>query len=350
MIEKIDVIGSDMNQVIELIHYCHDQGWSDGLPVIPPVEELVNWMLTGTTRDPGEVICRIPPSWGEATIRRIAANAVMAGCLPEYMPVIIAALQASVDDRFNLHGIQCTTHNCSPLVIVNGAIAKKLGMNSGHNCFGQGNRANASIGRAVRLALVNIGGARPGELDKATQGHPGKFTYCIAENEEESPWEPYHVSRGFSPGESAVTVFGAEAPHNVNNQSSENAHDLLMTIADSLATLGSNNMYMMGECFIVLCPEHAKLIADHGFSRRNTQEFIFNYGRRTIADLSRGGVYGMEINKNLWPRWVDIRNVDTLIPPVRRPEDIQIVVAGGTGRHSAVIPGWGTRCVTKPVL
>ena len=248
----------DLTDVIELLF---DSGWTDGLPVVPPTPRTVQRMLTGTTRQPEELIGRIPPKGGRATVEKIAINAVMAGCKPAYLPVVITAVEALLDDRCNARGVQCSTHISTPLVIVNGPIVQALGINSGHNVFGQGWRANATIGRAVKLVLVNLGGAIPGVTDKATFGHPGKFTYCIAENEPANPWEPLHVERGFAHDESTVTVFGAEAPHNINNHWSATPHGLLQTIADSMATLGSNHLYLGGESIVVLSPEHADVLA-----------------------------------------------------------------------------------------
>jgi len=204
---------SDSLEEINDLYY--ERSWADGLPIIPPTEERVMAMLAGTTQKPQNVVAEIPPQWGEATVEKVAINAVMAGCLPEYMPVILAAVEAMVEKQLNLYALQATTHPSAPLVIVNGPIRKELGLNSGYNVFGQGNRANATIGRAIRLILVNIGGAVPSKLDRATHGQPSKYSFCIAENEEVNPWEPLHVERGFDPSVSTVTIFGVENPWNV---------------------------------------------------------------------------------------------------------------------------------------
>lgn len=333
----------------EAVEHCHAQGWTDGLPVMPPTKAAVSRMLTGTTRDPQEMIALIPPKWGRATVERIAANAVMAGCKPEYMPVVLAAVDALMDDRFNLHGVQCTTHVATPLLIVNGPLAHELGFHGGHNCFGQGFRANAAVGRAVRLIMSNIGGAQPGVLDKATFGHPGKFSYCTAENEASSPWEPYQVSRGFAPDESTVTVFAAEAPHNINNHGSNDPHSLLYTVAHTMATLGNNNIYLGADCLVVFGPEHAAILAREGWGRRHVQMFLYEQARRPIRELKVGGMYGADLRRNLWARWIDRSDENAMVPVVRQPEDIQIFVAGGAGRHSLFIPGWGTRAITRKI-
>ena len=331
------------------IQFCYDKGWTDGLPVVPPTEKRMAAMLAGTPLPPPTVVAKIAPSWANATVEKIAANSVMAGCLPAYMPVIIAAVKAMTDPALNLNGMQCSTHLSTPLVLVNGPARLELGMNSGSNVFGQGNRANATIGRAIKLILTNIGRAIPGVTDKATLGHPGKYTYCIAENEEQSPWDPLHVERGFKREQSAVTVFGCEAPHNVNNQASQNAFDLAFTIADTMATLGKNMFYAQGEVMVVLCPSHAETIAQDGWSKQHLKEYLYEKARKPLRLVKLGGLYGREVKRNFWPRWVNRDNEDEMVPLVRRASEITIVVAGGPGRHTAFLPGWATPSVTVAV-
>jgi hypothetical protein len=215
-VEKRGAVRTD--ETIDAIELYYAQGWTDGLPVVPPTRAKVHVMVKQSGRAASEVIAELPPQGGKATVERIATNAVMAGCLPEYMPVVLTALEAMLETRFNLRGVLCSTHVSTPLLILNGPIVQALHVNSGHNVFGPGWRANATIGRAVQLALVDIGGAQPGVLDKVTFGHPGKYSDCIAENEAASPWEPLHVERGFQCEDSTVTVYPAEAPHNSNNQ------------------------------------------------------------------------------------------------------------------------------------
>jgi hypothetical protein len=336
----------DLTDVLELLF---EAGWSDGLPVVPPTPRNVQRMLAPTARPADELIGRIPPKGGRATVEKIAINAVLAGCKPEYLPVVIAAVEALLDDRCNIRGVQCSTHISSPLVIVNGPIVQELEINSGHNVFGQGWRANATIGRAVKLVLVNLGGAIPGVTDKATFGHPGKFTYCIAENEAANPWEPLHVERGFARTDSTVTVFGAEAPHNINNHWSSTPHGLLRTIADSMATLGSNHLYLGGESMLVLGPEHADVLAKAGWTKRDVRAFLFEQARKPLALAKIGGMYGPETRRNLWPRWIDHDNERERIPIARRADDLTILVAGGAGRHSVYLPGWGARSATRKI-
>jgi hypothetical protein len=341
--ETIDA--PDMEALIEA---CVERGWSDGLPVVPPLRHLVEAHVAASGLPAEHLIGEIPPAWGAATVERIAANTVMAGCRPEYVPAVIAALRALLEPKVGLHGFQCTTHVAAPLLIFNGPVRRALGIECGHNCLGQGFRANATIGRAVRLVLTNLGGAHPGGMDKATFGHPGKFTYCLGENEEESPFPPYHVEAGFDANRSAVTVFAAEAPHNINNHASNDPHGLLLTVADTMRTLGSNNMYLASECILVLGVEHARIIAEAGWSRRHVQFFLYEHARRPLKELSIGGMHGADVERNLWARWVDRRNPDELVPVARVPDDIKIFVAGGAGRHSLFIPGWGTRTCTLP--
>lgn len=344
----------EVTDYFDVLEQFDARGWTDGLPIIPPTEERVEAMLRTLDRDGDEVVAVLPPKYGRATLEKVAVNAVMAGCCPEYFPVVVAAIEAVGDDAFNLNGVQSTTHVATPLLIVNGPVRQTLKMNTGANCFGQGNRANAAIGRAVRLCMVNLGGGIPGLTDKATFGHPGKYTYCVAENEEVSPWEPLHVERGLRSTDSAVTVFAAEAPHNVGDHMSTTARGILTTIADTMATMGNSNMYRGGEIVVVLGPEHVATLAGEGWSKRDAQQFLFETARRRAQDLVRGGEYfGDKTWDRYWPKWVDRSDPNALVPVVGRPDDVVLFVAGGSeGRFSLVVPGWGglgSRVVTKRV-
>jgi len=334
----------------DTVELMYDTGWTDGLPVVTPTRDRVRQFTDYLELSPDELIAELPPLGGRATVERIAVNAVMAGCMPEYMPVVIAALRALMDDRFNLRGVQCSTGIHSPLVIVNGPIVKELGLNSGYNCFGQGWRANATIGRAVKLCLVNLGGAIPGQTNKATFGHPGGYTFCIAENEEANPWEPYHVEMGFSPEESTVTVFPGEAPHNIMYHA-VNDRDFLTVLADTMCTLGNVQMYVMGDTLVVLGPEHAKILAQAGWRKRDVKQFLFEHARKPVNLLRRGGpAQGDSRRELLWPKFVDPTDEDQMVPVVRRPEDIMVLVAGGPGGpHSVYLPGWGSRRATRRI-
>jgi len=338
------------SQIIDPIELMYETGWTDGLPVVPPTGEKVEEFVIASGKDADTLIAELPPLGGKATIERIAVNAVMAGCLPEYMPVVIAAIQALMDPRFNLRGVMCSTGIHTPLIVVNGPIAKTLDINSGYNCFGQGWRANATIGRAVKLILVNLGGAVPGDTNKATFGHPGAYTYCIAESEEANPWTPYHVDAGFQAEDSTVMVFPGEAPHNIMYHA-VNDRNFLTVLADSMCPLGNVQMYVMGDTLVVLGPEHAKMLANAGWRKQDVKQFLHENARKSVGLLRRGGpAQGDDRREMLWPKFVNPSNNEDMVPVVRRVDDIHILVAGGAGGpHSVYIPGWGSRCAIKKI-
>ncbi len=328
--------------------HFRERGWTDGLPIVPPTPERAEAMLAGIEAEPDTVVGKIPPLWGEATVEKIAINAVMAGCPPPAMPVLVAALEAMLDPAFNLYGVQATTHPVAPLVIVHGPAAGRLGMHAGSGVFGPGNRANATLGRAVRLCLWNLGGARPGAGDMATQGSPAKYTYAIAELEDGSPWGPLHASLGFAPTDSAVTVFGGEAPHNVNDHVSQRAENLLAVVAGTAATLGSNVGWYLAQSqlLVVLGPEHAATIAADGFSRADVQRYLFDHARLSLGRRKLGGMWGIQD----WPRWMATVDDAAMLPVVSAPEDVLVMVAGGPGKHSAVVPNCAfSRAVSRPI-
>ena len=279
------MLSTEMTDAIELMF---ETGWTDGLPVVPPSEELVRRFVAHTGRSGDELVAELPPLGGRATVERIAVNAVMAGCLPEHMPVVITALEAMMDERFNLRGVMCSTGIHTPLLIVNGPVVQELDINGGYNCFGAGWRANATIGRAVKLALVNLGGAIPGETNKATFGHPGAYTYCVAEDEPANPWQPMHVEMGYAATDSTVTVFPAEAPHNIMYHAS-NSRDFLTVLADTMCTLGNVQMYVMGDTFVAIGPEHAKFLHADGWNKRDIRQFLFEHARKPVSKLKHGG-------------------------------------------------------------
>ena len=327
--------------------YCYEQQWTDGLPVVPPTPERVRAMLAALDRDAQEVVGQVPPYWADATIEKIAINAVMAGCLPAYLPVVVAAVEALCDPAFNLYGIQATTHPAAPLLIVNGPIASRLGLNSGANALGQGARANATIGRAVRLVLINVGGGRPGLTDKSTQGQPGKYTYCLAENEAESPWEPLHVERGYSPSASAVTVVGAAAPQNVADLFSQDASGLLAMLGHSSRSPGANNMLLGGEPLYALCPEHAAILSRDGYGKREVKQRLWELARVSFRDFSAENQATLRAERAALYGSAD---ADTWVHLADRPEDVMLIVAGGPGGHSSLITTFGhTRAVTRPI-
>ena len=326
--------------------YCVERGWSDGLPVVLPTLARVERMLAYCERPHDQPIAMLPPRYGAATPLRLAANAVMAGCRPEYFPLVLLAIEAMADEAFNLYGIQATTHPCAPLLIVNGPAATEIGMNSGHAALGAGNRANATIGRAVRLALVNIGGAIPGLGDMATYGDPTKFSYCAPENEAANPWQPLHVERGFPAQASTVTVVAAEPPHNVNDHESHTAVGILTTIAGTIASTGQNNTYYASEPVVLLSPEHAATIAGDGLSKQAVKEYLFEHGRVPLGKFSKENIE-RRFRAKLANRYAGA-GLDTMVPMVQRAEDFIVVVMGGAGKHSAYIPTFGnTHAVTR---
>ncbi|MFM9886036.1 MAG: hypothetical protein ACKVQT_23675 [Burkholderiales bacterium] len=331
----------------DLIEWYYAQGFSDGFPVAPPTVEKIAAMIDALGGEPAFVEARVPPRWGNLTREVLAINAVMAGCLPEYAPVVRAAMLALCTPHFNLNGVQATTHMCAPLLVVNGPIRRRIGMNAGGNVFGSGNRANATIGRAIRLILLNVGGGWPGKLDKATLGHPGKYTFCIAENEDESPFAPYHVEQGYRADDSTVFLIAAEPPHSVTNHVADDPQGILDSICSAMSTFAHNNAVSAGHCAVVLGPEHARTIAKRGWKRQDIRYYLWQQSGNLWRDVSFGDRYGKVYNRSL-PAWYK-REPDARIPAIPYPDNIHLFVAGGeAGRFSAFIPGWGR--MSSPVL
>lgn len=324
--------------------FMFDQGLTDGLPVIPPTPERVLRMLTGTRRDSQEVVAVVPPNLVPVTVEKVAANAVMAGCKPEYLPVVIAALEAVCTDAFNIHGIMATTAGATPIVVVNGPIRNRIGMNMGVQALGSGFRANATIGRALKLVLRNVGGARPGEIERSTLASPGKYTACYAEWEERSPWEPLHVERGFQPGESVVTVFGLESGARlISDQTARTGRKLAGSLGLSLATCGHPKAYRYSEILLVISPEHADTFARDGWDKTKIRERIQEISARRIRDLLPDD----ETGEGMPPAAFGIEGsptgeqLDQMVAKFRKAENINIIVAGGeAGKFSAVFGGW----------
>jgi hypothetical protein len=313
------------------------RGWCDGLPIVPPTPERVQAMLATVSADPARSLGLMPPLWRECTAEKIAVNAVMAGCLPEYFPVVLAATRALLEPAFNLYGVQATTHPVAPLLVLNGPLAERIGLHAGSGCFGPGFRANATIGRAIRLVLMNVGGGWPGRHDMATQGSPAKFSFAVAEAEGASPWAPLHVSRGFTAEQSVVTMFGGEPPHNVNDHVATTAAGILNNVADVAATLGSNVgwYFSQSQLLVVLGPEHASTIASDGFTREDVQRFVFEHARLPLGRLKLGGMWGIHD----WPLWMQkVTDETAMLPLVPSADDVLVMVAGGPGKHSAVVP------------
>jgi hypothetical protein len=319
-----------------------DRGWTDGLPVVPPTRARVLRMLGGTDREPAEVVAVVPPDLVECTVEKAAVNAVLAGCRPEYLPVVLTALEAACTSEFNAHGLLATTWASAPVVIVNGPIADEIGMNSGGNVLGQGNRANATIGRALQLIIRNVGGGRPGGVDRATHGNPGKYTFCFAEDERGSPWEPLAVERGLPAGTSAVTLFAGSGVQPLADQLSRTPESLARSLAACLRTVAHPKLALTWDAVLVVSPEHARVFREAGWSKERLREELDGLLRLPGSEMVRGAggiAEGM-------PASMAAADV-----PKFRDGGLVIVHAGGTaGLFSAIIGGWASGAVgSQPV-
>ncbi len=319
------------------------RGWSDGLPVVPPTERRVVAMLRGTTRDPQEVVATVPPDLAPCTVEKVAINAVMAGCRPEYLPVVIAAVEAACTDAFNIHGLLATTMPTAPVLVVNGPIRRAIGMNSGINALGQGNRANSSIGRALQLVIRNVGGGRPGEVDRATFGSPAKLSFCFAEDEEGSPWTSLSTDLGAEPGVDTVTLFPGEAPRSIVDQLSREPESLARSFAACLRTLHHPKLPLAFDCLLAVGPEHARVFAEAGWDKARLlarlHELLALPGRELVrgADGIAEGVPEGLAGATL---------------PKFRPGGLLLAHCGGrAGLFSAMIGGWvNGETGSQPVL
>ncbi len=323
------------------------RGWTDGLPVIPPTPERVLRMLTGTTRSPQDIVAIAPPNLVELTIEKIAINAVMAGALPEYLPWIITALEAVCNDEFNMHGVLATTMPVGPVIICNGPGTKAIGMNSGVNVFGQGNRANLTIGRAVQLTIRNVGGGKPGEVDRATHGNPGKLSFCFAEDEAGSPFGTLAQERGIAPQQNAVTVFAGEGPRCVVDQAARTPEQLTNSFAACLRATHHPKSVLSFDAILVVSPDHSRVYAEAGWDREKILSEL--YARLNIpgTELVKGA---LDMAEGLPAKFAD------RIVPKFKPGGILLAHAGGgAGLFSSIIGGWangamGSTPVTRPVL
>jgi thiol-disulfide isomerase/thioredoxin len=334
------------------VEYCF-RHFGDALPVVPPTDGRVAAMLKACALAPESVVGRIPPCYGEATVEKIAANAVMAGCLPEMMRVLIPLVRAACDERFNAHGVQATTHFAAPLIMINGPVREQLGFWSKQNVFSNVARANSTLGRALQLLLLNIGGARPDGIDMSALGNSGKFSFCIAENEEESPWEPLHGERGFTREQNALSLFAAEPPRGVSEHTAQDGETVLRAVCQVLATVWSYRMCARNEAVVVLCPEHVKTLHRDGFTKRQVRQFLFeNTGIPLRYYAQRDNGEGTQMTAQY--REIAIQG-EPCYQKFRSPESIQIFVAGGTaGKFSAVLGSWstgpaGSQMVTYPI-
>jgi hypothetical protein len=323
--------------------FMFDQGFSDGLPLVPPTPERVLRMLAGTRRDPQEVVAVMPPNMGEATVEKIAINAVMAGCRPEYLPVVITAVEAICTDAFNIHGVMATTMGASPVIVVNGPIRHRLGMNMKLGALGQGNRANATIGRAVRLAVRNIGGAIPGGTERSTLGNPMKFTMCFAEWEERNPWEPLHVERGFRPEDSVVTVFAmTSGPVQMVDQDSRTAAQLAGSLGLCVEAAFHPKAHYATDTLLVVCPEHVDTLVRDRYGKADLRARIQEVTARPIRELAADAVSGVGFKDAVVAR-MSAEERERRLPKFRKDSDIHIVVAGAdAGKFSGAFHGWAT--------
>jgi hypothetical protein len=344
-------IDGGIEDVFAFFDDCYEKGWTDGLPVFPPTEKRVADMLRYTDRSPGDVVGIIAPRNGAATVEKIAINAVMAGCRPEYLPVLITAIEAMVEPAYNLYGRQTTTHPGAHLMLVNGPVRNELDINCRQNAFGHGWRANATLGRAIRLILINVGVNKPGFTYMATHGHSGKFSYTIGEDEENSPWAPFHADRGLAPGTSAVTMLCAEAPHNINDHKAHDVQRYLGSAASSMSNLGSNGLYRSGltcEHMLLMTAESANWVAERGWSKSDVSSYLFEHARQPVREMRDRGGWDM----SPLAKFVHIDDDNAMVPIVNRPQDILIAVAGGHGRHMNAILTSGynlsvTRAITR---
>jgi hypothetical protein len=314
------------------VEAAYERGWTDGLPVVPPTEARVLRMLEGTTRAPDEVVAVVPPDLVECTVEKVAVNAVMAGCRPEYLPVVLACVEAACTDEFNMHGLLATTWFSGPMVIVNGPVRQAIGMNSGTNALGQGNRANATIGRALQLVIRNVGGGRPGGVDRATLGNPGKYTFCLAEDEEGSPFEPLSVARGLAPGTSAVTLFAAEGVRGVVDQLSREPESLARSLAACLRTAAHPKLVLGFDAVLVVSPEHGRVFREGGWDRARLLAELTELLTLDGAELVRGAG---GIAEGLPEAFADAR-----LPKFRDGGLLIAHAGGGAGLFSAIIGGW----------
>lgn len=339
-------VGSDAgsnagSDAAALIEQYFERGWSDGLPVVPPSEASVGAMLAAAGLRGPEVVGEVPDRHLHVTADKVAINAVLAGCRPEYMPVVLAAIKGICHPDWCYHGAATSTGGAAVAMVVNGPLAPQLGINAEDNLLGPGFRANATIGRAVRLVMMNAMNTRPGKLDRSTVGNPGKFTLCFAEHEQGSPWQPLHVERGFAPHQSTVTVFAAEATIQVYNQLSREPEPLLLSFADALCNLGSMNIAGQAQVIVILAGEHTEVLRRADWSKAQIRQFLYDNARRRVADIKRAGRL---------PGPVQAADEETWRHAVPTPEDIVIVRAGGrAGSFSAVLMGWGSAAHSRTI-
>ena len=331
---------------VDPFEFFLEKAWSDGFPVVTPTKERVRWMLTGTRRDPDELIGRVPPALEPVTVRTAAIHALMAGCKPEYLPIVLGALAIILREEFNMGGVQCTMHGVAPLMIVNGPYAQKIGLHGGNGCFGPGFRANATIGRAIRLMLLNLGGGIAGMASATVFSSPIRYTACLTEHMARSPWESLAVSRGYASGDNVITCAMVESPRLCFDDVSQEPKRLLTGIADSMVAMGSWNMHARSDMVVAMGPQHAEICSKAGMSRADVHRILCETAGRKVRDLRDGGNWRRE-RALQFPVKVDPDDDECFIPAIKDPDDLQLIVAGGWGPCTAVCHGWsgGSRAI-----
>jgi hypothetical protein len=325
------------------VETCYERGWSDGMPVVPPTEERVLEMLDGTARPPGEIIGIMPPNLVPCTVEKVAINAVMAGCRPEYLPVVLAAVETALTPVFGLHGVLATTNACTPVVMVNGPIARAIGMNAKGNVFGQGNRANASIGRTLQLVVRNVGGGRPGEIDRSVFGSPAKYSFCFAEDEDDPRWESYAVSLGYSSGQSTVTVFPGDGITQTIDHISRSPDELCKSYAGCLRAIYHTGHIIGVQAFLAVGGEHQNVFYEAGWSKARVKEELLRLLMIPVREIvpGRSGLTGLTEEEKSDP--------DNLVPKFKNGT-FNIIRAGGkAGKYSAIISSIGGKGSIEPV-
>jgi hypothetical protein len=335
-----------VNNPVDEFEFFLEKAWSDGLPVVTPTEARIAQMLAATDRDPDEVLGPIPPAMEMATVRTVAIHALMAGCRPAYLPVVLGATALMLREEFNVNGVQGTMHGVAPLMIVNGPYAEVIGLHGGNGCFGPGFRANASIGRAIRLILMNLGGGIPGISSMTIFGTPSRYTACLTENMAENPWESLAVSKGYASDANVITMAMVESPRLCFDDVSDTPERLLTGIADSMTAMGSWNMHARSDMVVAMGPQHAGICVRAGWNRADVHGYLCERAGRKVRDLKRGGNWRRE-RALAFPIEVDPDDDDCFIPTMKAPEDLQLIVAGGWGPCTAICHGWsgGSRAV-----
>jgi hypothetical protein len=335
-----------MSEALDEFEYFLDKAWSDGLPVVTPTEARLERMLAGTHRDPSGLVGHVPPMMEPATVRTVAIHALMAGCKPEYLPVVLAGLELILRPEFNMNGVQGTMNAAAPLMIVSGPYAARIGLHGGNGCFGPGFRANATIGRAIRLMLFNLGGGIPGVASATIFATPLRYTACITENMEKSPWESIAASRGYAAADDVITCAMVESPRQCFDDVSQEPQRLLTGIADSMSAMGSWNMHARSDMVVAMGPQHASICARAGMSRADVHQHLYRIAGRKVRDLKGGGNWRRERALAL-PRGVDPDDDEAFVHAIQDPADLHLIVAGGWGPCTAICHGWsgGSRSV-----